>query len=376
MHQFNRIVLVAAGCLIAWLTLVSPASAISNTHLVQPGDSIQAAVDAASPGDTVVVRAGTYHESVRIQTDGLTLRAQGSVTLKPPDYSHGDGQCYLQGHVVGICVVPEEFDPISGSYTNRVHDVTITGFRVAGFEGDGVFGFGTKNLKVSQVVAIDNSAYGIASFEGIGTTFTHNSASGSQDAGIYVGDSLDANAVVSSNRSWNNALGILVRHVRRAIVSDNEVWGNCLGVFLLADGQAGGSGHTAVLNNTVSTNNDVCTQFAGFLPVLGGGGIVLAGSQHNAILQNVVRDNRGNTLFSGGIVLIATTLANPDGSFDASTNNLVILNRLRGNEPADIVTDAKSTPNVVVGNRCRHVNTRRAVWFLAPAASRPGPDFA
>jgi hypothetical protein len=252
-------------------------------------------------------------------------------------------------------VVPVDFDPGSGSYTRRVRDVTITGFRVIGFEGDGVFGFGTENLKVSEVEAIDNTAYGIASFDGIGTTFSRNAASGSHDAGIYVGDSLDANAVVSHNRAWDNALGILVRHSRKAVVSDNEAWDNCIGVFLLADGQAGGSGHTAVLNNTVSANNDVCTQFADaeFLPVLGGGGIVLAGSQHNAVLHNIVRDNRGDTLFSGGIVLIATPRANADGSFDASTNNLVVLNKLRGNEPADIVNDAASTPNLIGANQCR-----------------------
>jgi hypothetical protein len=83
MHQFIRVVLVAAGCMIGWLTLVSPTSAIANTHLVHPGDSIHAAVDAASPGDTIMVRAGTYRESVKIQTDGLTLRAKGSVTLIP-----------------------------------------------------------------------------------------------------------------------------------------------------------------------------------------------------------------------------------------------------------------------------------------------------
>ena len=52
--------------------------------------------------------------------------------------------------IVGICVVPADFDPSSGSYTERVRDVTITGFRVVGFEGDGVFGFGTENLKVSR----------------------------------------------------------------------------------------------------------------------------------------------------------------------------------------------------------------------------------
>lgn len=137
MLQFIRVVLVAAGCPIGWLALLSPTSAIANTHLVHPGESIQAAVDATSPGDTIIVRAGTYRGSVKIQTDGLTLRAKGTVTLKPLKYG---GQCYLPGHVAGFCVVPVDFDPSVGSYTRRVSDVTITGFRIVGFD-DGVFGF-------------------------------------------------------------------------------------------------------------------------------------------------------------------------------------------------------------------------------------------
>ena len=353
MRCFERLLFVGATVALAGSIVTVQASAGSDTHVVDPGESIQAAVDAASPGDTVVVKAGRYYESVTVHTDGLTLRAQGRVTLEPSHY--GSSECYLPGHDVGICVVPVDFDPTSGSYTRRVRDVTITGFRIVGFEGDGIFGFGTENLKVSNVVALDNAAYGLASFDGMGTTFTRNAVSGSQDAGLYIGDSLDARAVVSENRASNNALGILVRHARRAIVSDNEAWGNCIGVFLLADGQAGGSGEVAVLNNRVVANNDVCTQFAaaGFLPVLGGGGIVLAGSQHNVIFQNVVRDNRGSTLFSGGIVLVATPRANSNGSFDASSNNLLFLNRLRGNEPADIVSDESSTPNLIVANQCR-----------------------
>jgi Periplasmic copper-binding protein (NosD) len=349
MYQFIRVVLLAAGYMIGCLTLVSPTSAVANTHLVHPGDSIQAAVDAASPGDTIMVGAGTYRESVKIQTDGLTLGSKGSVTLKPLKY--GDGQCYLPGHVAGFCVVPADFDPSVGSYTRRVRDVTITGFRIVGFD-DGVFGFGTENLKVSHVVAINNTDYGVASFDGIGTRFTRNATSGSHDAGIYVGDSVDANAVVTNNLSWDNALGILIRHSHKVVLSHNKVWGNCLGVFLLSDIEAGGSGHITVQHNRVSANNNVCPNFEGFLPDLGGGGIVLAGSQHDIIFQNVVTDNRGNTLFSGGIVLITNTLPNPDQSFDVSKDNLVALNRLSGNEPADIVTDAASTPNVFVRNRC------------------------
>ena len=350
MGRFKKLSPVRIVCVIGALVISAPAFAGSSMHVVHPGESIQAAVDAAAPGDTVVVAAGDYYESITVHTDGLTLQAQGHVVLEP---SYGSSACYIPGHDVAICVVPVDFDPGSGSYTKRVRDVTITGFKIVDFEGDGVFGFGTENLTVSNVVAIDNAAYGIASFDGIGTTFSHNAVSGSHDAGIYVGDSPDARAVVRHNRAHNNALGILVRHSRHALVSDNEAADNCIGVFLLADGQAGGSGDIAVVNNDVSANNDVCTQFAaaGFLPVLGGGGIVLAGSQHNVLVQNVVRNNTGTTLFSGGIVLIATPRANSDGSFDASTNNVVILNRLRGNAPDDIVTDAASTPNLIVGNR-------------------------
>ena len=84
MRQSKSSAFAAAGAVIAGLTFGSPASARAATHVVHPGESIQAAVDAASPGDTVVVKAGTYHESVTIHTNGLTLKAHGSVTLEPP----------------------------------------------------------------------------------------------------------------------------------------------------------------------------------------------------------------------------------------------------------------------------------------------------
>jgi parallel beta-helix repeat protein len=337
---------------IAFALVHAPGAASADTRIVHPGESIQAAVDAASPGDMIIVKPGEYYESVTIHTDGLTLMAQGHVVLEAPHY--GSSSCYLPGHDVGICIVAADFNPSTGTYTNRVRNVTVTGFRIVEFEGDGIFGFGTENLTVSRVTAIDNTAYGLASFDGIGTTFSSNTVSGSHDAGIYVGDSLNANAVVSHNRVLNNAFGILLRHSRKAVVSDNDVSGNCLGVFLLADGQAGGSGEIAVFNNAVTANNDVCAQFAavGFLPILGGGGIVLAGSQHNTLFQNDVKNNGGTTLFSGGIVMIATPRANGTGSFDPSTNNLVILNRSHGNDPGDIVQDAASTPNVVLANKC------------------------
>ena len=292
-----------------------------------------------------------------INTDGLTLRAQGGV-------SHADLRTIATAMASAICPATT-----SGSASCRLISTPVPEATRAGVGATSpspvsassalpgkAFGFGTENLKVSHVVAIDNTAYGVASFDGIGQTFIDKNA-------VQGGPATPASAStqrLSSASSAQTAPGKMrwassFVTARRSFVSDNEAWGNCLGVFLLADGQAGGSGDTFVLNNTVTANNSVCTQFAagGFLPVLGGGGIVLAGSQQNAVLHNVVRDNRGDTLFSGGIVLVATPRANADGSFDASTNNLVVLNTARGNEPADIVQDEANTPNFFAGNRCR-----------------------
>jgi hypothetical protein len=41
------------------------------TDYVNPGESIQAAVDDADPGDTIIVRDGTYIENINVDKSGL-----------------------------------------------------------------------------------------------------------------------------------------------------------------------------------------------------------------------------------------------------------------------------------------------------------------
>ena len=44
--------------------------------IVQPGNSIQAAVDNASSGDTIIIKPGTYTENINITKGNLTIRSE------------------------------------------------------------------------------------------------------------------------------------------------------------------------------------------------------------------------------------------------------------------------------------------------------------
>jgi hypothetical protein len=82
----RRIVLMTTmAVLVALSLLVSTgfASAKPKGHVVRPGESIQNAINAADPGDTIVVLGGVHHESVAIKKDGISLRGVDAV-LKPP----------------------------------------------------------------------------------------------------------------------------------------------------------------------------------------------------------------------------------------------------------------------------------------------------
>src|SRR6187397_598030 len=59
------------------------APAAATTRVVLPGQSIQAALNASQPGDTVRLQRAVYRESLQMSTDRVTLDGAGA-TLRPP----------------------------------------------------------------------------------------------------------------------------------------------------------------------------------------------------------------------------------------------------------------------------------------------------
>src|SRR5918995_912979 len=71
-------------------------SAGAQSSVVGPGESIQRAVNAADPGDTIVVR-GVHREDVVITKNGIKLRGADAV-IEAPTRAKADSPC------LAICV--------------------------------------------------------------------------------------------------------------------------------------------------------------------------------------------------------------------------------------------------------------------------------
>jgi nitrous oxidase accessory protein NosD len=324
----KRIVLMTTVAALVALSLVvfaGFASAKPKGHVVHPGESIQKAIKAADPGDTIVVLGGVHHETVAIKKDGISLRGVDAV-LKPP--AKPTSPCGASG----FCV--------------KADNVSISGFTVRNFPETGIIAIGARNAKFMTNRAVNNGEYGIAAFSSTGTQMIANLTRGSDDAGLYVGDSPHADATVVANETSDNFLGILVRNARHGKIAGNQVHNNCLGMFFLAD-DPGPAGVFEVRGNEVVNNTRACPAFED-APPLSGVGIALLGANGMEIKGNHIIHNvpSGPTGFSGGVVVTKGFKGT------APTNNTLTGNTILRNKP-DIFWDKSGSGNRFKPNNCK-----------------------
>ena len=196
---------VTIGAIAGLILGATTATASAHAPVVRPGQSIQAAVNAAPPGGTVVIGRGTFHESVLI-TKPLRLVGSGSGTVLKPGGAPSD--CAPNG----ICAL------------SPGGKVSISNLTVRGFDGFGVFAFqATNGFSVTGVRAENDGEYGVAAFESHGISFVNNFASNAEEAGFYIGDTEDAAGLVAANTAVGSAFGIFLRDSRHGQVVGNKV---------------------------------------------------------------------------------------------------------------------------------------------------------
>ncbi|MER5710390.1 MULTISPECIES: nitrous oxide reductase family maturation protein NosD [unclassified Streptomyces] len=322
----------------------APTAAHRTVHRVKPGESIQKAVDAAKPGDTVVLSPGTYRESVRITTPNLTLRGSTVFrTVLVPGEAAADDTCAKAGH--GVCVTGTADRPVEG--------VTVRSLTLKGFTKNGLWASRTDRLKIHRVTAEKNGNWGIALERSVRSVLTHNVARDNADAGLFVSNTTDTEAgavdtegtVISHNRMSGNRIGVTVRRLRNLTVERNEATGNCAAVFVVGDESTPRAGAMTLRKNNIHDNNKLCPKTPR-LPFLQGSGIVLTGAEETLVAENRIVDNIGASPLSGGIVLFK--------SFVGALNerNEIRDNVVLRNGSADLANRDTGKGNTFRGNTC------------------------
>src|SRR5215211_5478931 len=133
--------LVASG--VALATAIG--SAQTANKVVGPGESIQKAINAAHPGDTIIVR-GVHKEDVVIRKDGIKLRGDDAVIEAPPR-AKADSPCSKLFGPEAICVLGDA-NLTNGKVNRSINDVSISGFTIRGFKQKPNKGFGTIMIDV------------------------------------------------------------------------------------------------------------------------------------------------------------------------------------------------------------------------------------
>ncbi len=288
--------------------------------------TIQNGVDAANPGDLVLIDKGEYNEAVYVTTPSVTLRGvdRNAVIL--------DGKFELG---TGIMV---------GGNGVAIENMTARNYTLNGFFWTAVQGF-----RGSYLTAYNNGDYGIYAFGSTDGLFEHSLASGSPDSAFYVGQCAPCRVVLNDvvgsysglGYSGTNSSGDMYVLNSRFVHNRSGIATTTFDIELEPPGR-----DTTIVGNVVS-DSGLDNEAAGFYATetLAGTGIAMVGTHNNHVEHNLVMRSRNN-----GILVLPIL----DRHYWPSTGHVVRHNTVLGSGRADLAAGGFGT----IGN-CFSDNTYR-----------------
>jgi plastocyanin len=239
-------------------------------HVPRDYPTIQAGVDAADPGDLVLVEPGIYKEEVTVTTPSLVIRGTDRNTVII------DGE-FVRGNGVQVMA-----DAVA------IENMTARNARLNGFYWSNLNGF-----RGSWLTAYNNGDYGIYAFGASDGVFEDSYASGSPDSGFYVGQCYPCRIVIRRVIAERNALGYSGTnsggdmYVVSSIFRENRsgIVPASLDIELQAPQR-----DMVIAANLVAHNGNAEAPAWALPGITMGNGILIAGGLHNVVERNVVVD--------------------------------------------------------------------------------------
>lgn len=236
-----------------------------------PWQTLLHAVNQLAPGDTLIVRPGSY--------ESFYMRRRNSGTARAPI------RILAEDGAIVDRMMPRAQDAIKIEYASYID---IEGFRVTGAPRAGIAAVECQGVRIRNNKSYDNGRWGVFTGFCDDLLVENNELSGSKrEHGVYVSNS-SKNPIVRGNRIWGNGMN---------------------GIHTNGDASMGRDGMTvnALIENNIIYNNGT----------RGGAAINNDGIRDSIIRNNVIYDNYANGI----------TLYRIDGKHP-STNNKVIHNTI------------------------------------------------
>jgi hypothetical protein len=332
----------ALALLIAGLPSMASATT-AQTWVVTPNQSIQAAVDRAQSGDTIMLQAGTWTEGVCIWNKALKIIGAGAdrTTITWPAWSSPSQLPSVTAGSPGArcwqryAQVDAENDPsklnqdVSGLFFYYPGGpISVSGLTTKNHPSNGISVWGGNGVTITHTKGVAHERYGIVLADSTNSHVTNNVEQGlnrgapvySGTAGISIADSTNAAASVTSNQVQGFNLGVFVREARSGSLVGNTVSNNCLG-FLVFDDSATEipdssrhilGGNWKLVENTSRSNTRFCIAGRDGSQRTSGVGIAAVNTDHVSISGNLITGNYPNvppgdhlTFPVGGVVLVS-----------------------------------------------------------------------
>ncbi len=306
--------------------------------------SIQAAIDNASSGDTIIVANGTYYESVTINKSNIKLMGNSTTDCKIIHYFEGTN--YLNDFAAGINITAP--------------NVNITGFNIS-VSGNYTFGIclnsssSNSNITNNNISTTGNQGYGILLYQSLNNIVKNNTinTSGQLGGGIYLYESSYNNLINNFiNTSGQNGVGILL------ILNSNN--NNLTENTINTSGQSGGGIYIRLSSSINLTYNIINVCYGWGIHQMDSNKNNLTGNIINASGDSIWLDSTKSTNLSGNN-MTRTGIAISGNSIDhwnshaIDTLNLVYTKPVYYYSDTNGVTVPSDVGEVIIAN-CTNMN--------------------